>query len=152
MLSDSRTPIKGEGQQKDILFKKSSLYRDDRIDKMHKIKHEAEVTTSMLAKHKLNPWHDKTKEEDGQFSKKNIIFLPASMQNCNYFPKEQTGEVLASWSLPEVCIHRLHTFQKAFYLYYIFKAMDFVLLGVLCVHTVGKKRQQQHHLAHRKSS
>ena len=58
MLSDSRKgillpPIKGEGQQKDILFKKLYLYRDYTIDKMHKIKQEAEVTTSMFAKHKL---------------------------------------------------------------------------------------------------
>lgn len=35
-----------------------------------------------------NPWHDNTKEEDGQFSKKNILFLLVSMQNCR-FPKEK---------------------------------------------------------------
>lgn len=36
----------------------------------------------MLAKHKLaDPWHKTTKEKDGWFPTKNIIFLLASMHN-----------------------------------------------------------------------
>lgn len=96
---------KGEGQQNDIIFKKSYLYRDDSKDKMCNMKQEAEVTICMLAKHKPSePWHDMQKEGDGQFSKKNI-FLLASMQNCN-FPRnkqEKFGQVEAYSRFASIC-------------------------------------------------